>query len=153
MRSIRWMAVLAVTAAVLTVGAASALAAFQTGTYKGRTSQQRGVVMVVVPGKVKAFHYGFISRCASRATFSRGAFSNGIPIRRGTFHRSTVFSFTITKPGVGLLHARALFVISGRSSSPGKARGTLGLALTFTNSAGVRADACSTGKVFWRASK
>jgi hypothetical protein len=152
MRSLKPVAVLAVLAAVLTIGAASALAAFQSGTYKGRTSQGRGLTFVVAPGKVRALSWSIVSRCASRATFRETGTSRNIPIRRGTFHRSAVFVFFTTKNGQPL-RATAQVVMSGRSLSGGKARGTLGLAFVFSNTSGKRVDACSTGKIFWTAHK
>jgi hypothetical protein len=150
MRSIKTVAVIAVVAAMLTVGAASALAAFQSGTYSGRTSQGKSVRFVVVPGKVKSFSWADVAQCASRATFRETGTSVNIPIRRGTFHRAAVFTFFTTKNGQAL-RATALVVMSGRSPHAGKARGTLGLAFVFRNTSGTQVDACSTGKIFWTA--
>lgn len=155
MRSLKRMALAAVAAAFLTVGTGAALAAVQTGTYRGPTSQvfhgvRGGVRVVVVPGAVRSMTFGFRANCrVHNSALSQVVFTRNVKIRNGRFGRTTSFAYTTSRG----LSAGLGFSLSGQFGSPGRVSGTFSVRVTFRNPDGSIFDRCNALGIAWRASK
>jgi hypothetical protein len=153
------MAIGAVAAAALTVGAATALAAVETGTYAGTTQQvengQHGKVKLDVangnlPGVtyVKLFKYSFHANCQNHSTGYGNTFgARDMKISNKQFQEVGTFSFA----GPQGLKGHAKVAVAGGFTTAGHALGSFGVKITFTNPNGTVADKCSTGVINWHA--
>jgi hypothetical protein len=150
------MAIGAVAAAALTFGAATALAAVQTGTYTGITSQvnpagqHAPVKLVVATTKdVKLFKYTFHATCQHHAAGYANTFgAHNMAISNKKFQDVGVFTFA----GPQGMTAHAKVAIAGGFTTAGHALGSFGVKITFTKNGSVQ-DKCTTGIVNWHAQK
>jgi hypothetical protein len=156
MRSLKSAAIAAiVTAGISAVGAATALAAVETGTYDGTTTQVEngvhGKVKLVVPSqhKVKLFKYQFHAVCQNHSSGYTNSFAahNGPLNNKGHFEDAGTFTFTGPAGTTG--HAKVAIV--GDVNSNGAAQGAFGVKVTFTNPDGSINDKCHTGIIDWHA--
>jgi hypothetical protein len=155
MRSPRRLVIGAVAAATLTVGATVALAAIETGTYAGTTSQvENGIhgkvkLKVASRHKVKLFKYQFHAVCQNHSTGYTNTFAahNGPINNKGHFEDLAMFKFS----GPENTSAQAKTAIVGDINGNGTAQGAFGVKVTFTNPDGSLNDKCHTGIVDWHA--
>lgn len=144
------VAVLAAAAALAT-GAAMAAAGFQTGSYKGTTSQGQPVSMSLPAAhRVARFQLQYVSKCDSGKSFSDN------PTVHHAFFTGTRFSGTASYQNTNnpSVVVRVDMAVSGRPAGTGRAKGTFSaVAKVFDSASTQQIDTCRTGPVTWTAAR